>query len=146
MIRNICHNHNTKILIIIIDTGVLQNSFSYGFGRNSLYMIRIIYHNHWKIDNILDIGGSCPSTVLGIYFFRNPPKLGPFPLGSALSGDFGHTASAHLGLGFRVQRFRGVGFTHRLQSSSFLGLPSHILNINHKKELQWSLEVAAEGV
>ena len=30
--------------------------------------------------------------------------------------------------------------THRLHSSSFLGLPyNRILNINHKKELQWSL-------
>ena len=28
--------------------------------------------------------------------------------------------------------------THRLQSSSFLGLPYRILNINHKKELLWS--------
>ena len=35
----------------------------------------------------------------------------------------------------------GVGFTHRLQSSSFLGLPYRILNINHKKELLWSLWV-----
>ena len=27
----------------------------------------------------------------------------------------------------------GVGFTHRLLSSSFLGLPYRILNMNHKK-------------
>ena len=31
--------------------------------------------------------------------------------------------------------------THRLHSSSFLGLPYRILNINHKKELKWSLWV-----
>ena len=29
----------------------------------------------------------------------------------------------------------GLGFTHRLLSSSFLGLPYRILNMNHKKEL-----------
>ena len=29
----------------------------------------------------------------------------------------------------------GSGFTHRPLSSSFLGLPYRILNINHKKEL-----------
>ena len=34
-----------------------------------------------------------------------------------------------------------TGFTHRLQSSSFLGLPYRVLNINHKKELLWSLWV-----
>ena len=28
-----------------------------------------------------------------------------------------------------------LGFTHRLLSSSFLGLPYRILNMNHKKEL-----------
>ena len=32
-------------------------------------------------------------------------------------------------------------FTHRLQTSSFLGLPYMILNISHKKELLWSLWV-----
>ena len=31
--------------------------------------------------------------------------------------------------------------THRLQSSSFLGLPYRIRNISHKKELLWSLWV-----
>ena len=36
-------------------------------------------------------------------------------------------------LGFRLLWFSGV--THRLLSSSFLGLPDRILNINHKKEL-----------
>ena len=30
---------------------------------------------------------------------------------------------------------RGSGFTHRPLSSSFLGLPCRILNINHKKKL-----------
>ena len=35
----------------------------------------------------------------------------------------------------------GVGFTHRLLSSSFLGLPYRILNTNHKKELLRSLWV-----
>ena len=29
--------------------------------------------------------------------------------------------------------------THRLHSSSFLGLPYRILNANHKKEPLWSL-------
>ena len=35
----------------------------------------------------------------------------------------------------------GLGFTHRPLSSSFLGLPYGILNINHKKELVRSLWV-----
>ena len=37
------------------------------------------------------------------------------------------------------------GFTHRLYSSSFLGLRYRILNINHKKELLWSLWVRLSG-
>ena len=38
-------------------------------------------------------------------------------------------------------------YTHRLHSSSFLGLPYRIRNINHKKELLWSLWVGlAEGL
>ena len=41
------------------------------------------------------------------------------------------------GLGFRVV----YGYTHRLLSSSFLGLPYRVLNINHKKELLRSLWV-----
>ena len=32
----------------------------------------------------------------------------------------------------------GLGYTHRLHSSSFLGLPYRILNIQHKKEVLWS--------
>ena len=32
-------------------------------------------------------------------------------------------------------------FTHRPQSSSLLGLPCRILNMNHKKELLWGLRV-----
>ena len=32
-------------------------------------------------------------------------------------------------------------YTHRLQSSSFLGVPYRILNMHHKKELLWSLWV-----
>ena len=35
----------------------------------------------------------------------------------------------------------GVGFTHRLQSSSSLGLSYRILNINLNQELSWSLWV-----
>ena len=35
-------------------------------------------------------------------------------------------------------------FTHRLLSSSFLGLPYRILNMNHKKELPRSLWVIGE--
>ena len=31
--------------------------------------------------------------------------------------------------------------THRLHCGSFLGLPCRILNMNHKKELPWSLRV-----
>ena len=34
-----------------------------------------------------------------------------------------------------------TGPTHRLHSSSFLGLPYRILNMNRKKELLWSLWV-----
>ena len=37
--------------------------------------------------------------------------------------------------GFRVLRIQGLGCTHRPLSSSFLGLPYGILDINHKKEL-----------
>ena len=36
--------------------------------------------------------------------------------------------------------------THRLQSSSFLGLPYGILNINRKKELQRRLSVVTSRV
>ena len=35
--------------------------------------------------------------------------------------------------------------THRLHCSSFLGLPYRISNINHKKDLQQSLEVDPKG-
>ena len=38
---------------------------------------------------------------------------------------------------------RGLGFTHKPLSSSFLGLPYGILNINHKKELLKGLRVGA---
>ena len=38
-----------------------------------------------------------PINPFGDDYFRNPPKLGPFALGSAVSEDCGHTASAHLG-------------------------------------------------
>ena len=33
-------------------------------------------------------------------------------------------------------------YTHRLHCGAFLGLPYNILNMNHKKELPWSLRVA----
>ena len=33
-------------------------------------------------------------------------------------------------------------YTHRPQSSSFLGLPYRVLNMNPKKELLWGLWVA----
>ena len=49
-----------------------------------------------------------------------------------------------VGLGFR---FWGIwGFTHGLHSSSFLGLPYRIRNMNHKKELLWSLWVGLIGL
>ena len=35
--------------------------------------------------------------------------------------------------------------THRPQSSSFLGLPSRILNMNPEKELLWDLWVVVNG-
>ena len=38
-----------------------------------------------------------------------------------------------------------LGFTHRPLSSSFLGLPYRILNINHKKELLRGLWVGFWG-
>ena len=38
-------------------------------------------------------------------------------------------------------RVKSLGFTHRPLSSSFLGLPYRILNINHKKELPRGLRV-----
>ena len=43
-----------------------------------------------------------------------------------------------MGLGFRASGFRDSskdGLSHRPLSSSFLGLPYRILNINHEKEL-----------
>ena len=40
-----------------------------------------------------------------------------------------------------VRTDEGLGFAHRLQSSSFWGLPCGIPDINHKKELQCSLWV-----
>ena len=51
------------------------------------------------------------------------------------------TWSAGLISGFRTEASRVLKTTHRLQSSSFLGLPYGIRNINHKKELLWSLWV-----
>ena len=39
---------------------------------------------------------------------------------------------------------RVLGFTHRLLSSSFWGLPYRILNMNHKKELLRSLWVGLQ--
>ena len=41
----------------------------------------------------------------------------------------------------RIDSSMVLGFTHRLLSSSFSGLPYRILNINHKKELLRSLWV-----
>ena len=41
----------------------------------------------------------------------------------------------------RLGTVEGFGSTHRLHSSSFLGLPYRILNTNHKNELLWSLWV-----
>ena len=35
--------------------------------------------------------------------------------------------------------------THRLHNSSFLGLPYRILNMNHKKELLWSIWVKSKS-
>ena len=40
----------------------------------------------------------------------------------------------------------GVGLSHRPLSSSFLGLPYRILNINHKKELLRGLWVQSSKV
>ena len=39
-----------------------------------------------------------------------------------------------------------MGFSHRLLSSSFLGLPYRLLNLIHKKELLRGLWVALSGV
>ena len=41
--------------------------------------------------------------------------------------------------GFKVSELGLVMLTHRLHSSSFLGLPYRFLYKNHKKELLWSL-------
>ena len=49
------------------------------------------------------------------------PFLLPFPASGA-------------GLGYKY-RLRIEDYTHRLQSSSFLGIPYRILNANHKNEL-----------
>ena len=37
------------------------------------------------------------------------------------------------------------GCTQRLHSSSFLGLPYRVLNMNPQKELLWSLRVGCRG-
>ena len=42
-----------------------------------------------------------------------------------------------LGSGSRSRDLLAYGLTHRLQSSSFLGLPYRILNMKPKKELLW---------
>ena len=39
----------------------------------------------------------------------------------------------------------GVTVTHRLHGSSFLGIPSRILNMNYEKELLWSLWVSSSS-
>ena len=60
--------------------------------------------------------------------------------------------STSLGAGFRVQGLgfklpldedSSAGLTHRTLSSSFLGLPYRILNMNHKKELLRGLWVVS---
>ena len=48
--------------------------------------------------------------------------------------------------GFKVSELGLVMFTHRLHSSSFLGLPYRILYMNPKKELLWSLWVGLKLV
>ena len=45
------------------------------------------------------------------------------------------------GPGFRTSRVGLVLFTHRPHSSSFLGVPYRILNMNPQKELLWGLWV-----
>ena len=42
-----------------------------------------------------------------------------------------------------TKRWKGglIATTHRLHSSSFLGLPYRVRNTNHKRELLWSLWV-----
>ena len=46
------------------------------------------------------------------------------------------------GFGHTRQTWLAGEFTHRLLSSSFLGLPYRILNMNHKKEVLRSLWVS----
>ena len=48
--------------------------------------------------------------------------------------------------GFKVSELGLVTLTHRLHSSSFLGLPYRILYMNPKKELLWSLWVGLKLV
>ena len=61
-------------------------------------------------------------------------RFGPGAAALYMRGWVGGNCVRRLGL--------RVGFTHRLLSSSFLGLPYRILNINHEKELLRSLWVA----
>ena len=44
----------------------------------------------------------------------------------------------------RHRLMTGHSLTQRLHSSSFLGLPFRILNMNSKKELLWSLRVGIQ--
>ena len=66
---------------------------------------------------------------------------------AASAGCLGGVYLSDRNKGSRVSGFRAFvfirvgGFTHRPQSSSFLGLPYRILNMSHKKELLWGLRV-----
>ena len=57
-----------------------------------------------------------------------------------------HKRNHGFGLRIRVEMVLGSGCvvsTHRPQSSSFLGVPYRILNMNTTKELLWGLWVGA---
>ena len=68
--------------------------------------------------------GICRKTSWGSFLSRIPLHGNVFPTSKEKTAQ----------VGFRVW---GLGFTHshRPLSSSFLGLPHRILNINHKEEL-----------
>ena len=55
---------------------------------------------------------------------------------------YAHIARSPSDVGVAAQEYSEHRFTHRPQSSSVLGLPSRIKNMNPKKELLWGLWVS----
>ena len=71
---------------------------------------------------------------IGVWLFR--PCLGSLGVREA-----GNAALLVIRVSKMVGNAKHQAITHRLHSSSFLGSPYRILNMNPKKELLWSLWV-----